>query len=154
MKKQVRSSVVKHEIRKEKLKSVWKEITEEDLRESVSSIASRFCVDVKIDFVDKAIILDGRKDSVKYAELEIGEWALRHEALKNSYPNEWEAFPSGAKWHLPTVKANSPEWNRIIGRIQATMSDVKVEKIERVQNRLLYNTFVCSRARIADKNVR
>ena len=58
-----------------------------------------------------------------------------------SLPDNWAPMPSHEKVSLVTLNTNSIEYQDVVRQFQATVPNVNVKKIERVQNPELYRTF-------------
>lgn len=56
-------------------------------------------------------------------------------------PDNWAPMPSHEKVTLVPLNTNSIEYQNVLRQFQATVPNVNVQKIERVQNPELYRTF-------------
>jgi len=69
-----------------------------------------------------------------------------------SFPQNWENVSKTANCELKPVVQNSPEFKMISDRMFETMKNARIEKIERVQNKWLWQRYAHERKTIADKN--
>ena len=60
--------------------------------------------------------------------------------LNRKYPNEWE--PMNGRFELKLLKENGSEWKMIEDRMKQTIPNVQIVKIERVQNKTLWDKYI------------
>ena len=66
------------------------------------------------------------------------------------YPVEWEQQQKACE--LKAVLVNSVEWNGVLEEMKKTMSNVKLVKVERVQNRPLWDKYDLEMGHMKDRN--
>lgn len=67
-----------------------------------------------------------------------------------SYPVEWQ--PQKKPCELQAVTPNSIEWNGVLSHMKKTMSNVNLMKLERVQNRALWDKYSLEMAQMKERN--
>jgi hypothetical protein len=100
------------------------------------------------DPTQKLFIISGNKRNVKQAKNDCLEYLLRSKDIP--YPQEWE--PQSQNCELKVVPENSTEWQRVANRVKETMPQVKIIKIERVQNKWLWKSYYHNRLKMEEKN--
>ncbi|CAF1528054.1 unnamed protein product [Adineta steineri] len=109
---------------------------------------------IKVDFRQDStgnlsLILNGLQQNVLQAKLQISLYVqdiLRMEVDKDNelnIPNEWGEQEEQCK--LVELPKNHPDFIRIENRMKETISNVKIDKIERVQNLRLWNHYAFRR---------
>ena len=67
-------------------------------------------------------------------------------------PASWSAQPPGENCALVTVASHTPEFQSVEGKIKATMPTVRIEKLERIQNVLLWKKYSMRKVLMAEVN--
>ncbi|CAF1389555.1 unnamed protein product [Didymodactylos carnosus] len=109
---------------------------------------------IQVDFLEYrggklSLILKGLHQNVLQAKLKIALYAqdiLKMEADKDdelSIPKEWGEQEEQCK--LVRLSPNHPDFVRITNRMKETISNIKIDKIERVQNLRLWNHYAFRR---------
>jgi hypothetical protein len=67
-------------------------------------------------------------------------------------PASWSAQPPGQNCALVTVASHTTEFNAVEGKIKATMPTVQIQKLERIQNVLLWKKYSMRKALMTEVN--
>lgn len=97
------------------------------------------------------VCLQGVKHYVNEALLQIFRDMDQCSEVTFSVPDEWE-MPQEDNIVVIPVKKGTNEWSNIEKRWKETLPATPIIKIERIQNRWLWNHYCLSRTRIRDKN--
>ena len=115
---------------------------------SLTELASSFCVEVESSSEDNIIILKGKKSYLekvlvilrkKQSQLQAKHLALNCITSNMSYPSEWE--PQSDDIELKSVLHDSNEWSEIEANVRISMPGVRLIKIERIQNKRLWERY-------------
>ena len=128
---------------------------EVSLRAALSSdVVDNICKKYKVkrtDFSSSKVVIKGLESNVFKATLEIKEILLQDYSKAETYPVEWEPQNEEPLELKPLVR-NSPEWSKVSQQFFATMQSVNVVKIERVQNKWLWEKYSQHLERMKRKN--
>ena len=69
---------------------------------------------------------------------------------KLSYPVEWN--PQAKPYELMVVEMNSVEWNGVLTELRKTMPHVRLLKLERIQNKPLWDKYALEMVHMRDRN--
>ena len=116
-------------------------------KKSLTELASSFCVDIESSSEDK-IILKGQNIYLRKVLIILQKKQLelqaKHQALNSitsvvSYPSEWE--PQSDDIELKSVSRGSKEWLNVVADMTKSMPGVHLIKVERIQNRRLWEKY-------------
>ena len=116
-------------------------------KKSLTELASLFCVEVESSS-DEKIILKGQKIYLrkiliilqkKQLELQAKHQALNSTTSVVSYPSEWE--PQSNDIELKSVSHGSKEWSNVEADMKKSMPGVHLIKVERIQNKRLWEKY-------------
>ena len=127
-------------------------------REPLVKLASSFCVEVESSYEDK-IILKGQKIYLEKVLILLQKKQLelqaKHQTLNSitsgvSYPSEWE--PQSDEIELKSVLHGSKEWSNVEADMKKSMPGVRLIKVERIQNKGLWEKYNFCKRRLYIKN--
>jgi hypothetical protein len=98
---------------------------------------------------EKLFVISGYKEFVLEAKSECLEYLQRSKDIP--YPQEWDPHQT-QNCELKLVPQGSDEWNKVVNRIKETMPQVNIIKIERVQNKWLWETYYQNKIKMEKKN--
>ncbi|XP_019855862.1 PREDICTED: uncharacterized protein LOC105313855 [Amphimedon queenslandica] len=120
--------------------------------ECIIELAQSFCVKVESSFPN--ILLFGDGDYLTKVFLVLAEKRASLQSVplssSSSFPPEWE--PQTKNTELKPVKVSSLEWTKVVSAIKKTMVDANILKIERIQNKFLYEKYDLCKKRMHEKN--
>lgn len=119
-------------------------------RDVVDSICKKYKVKIA-DFSSSKVVLKGLESNVTKATLEIKDILLRDYSNAESYPDEWEP-QNEEPLELKPLTRTSPEWSKVSQKFLATMPSTNVVKIERIQNKWLWEKYSQHSERMKRKN--
>ena len=104
------------------------------------------------DLTQSKVMLKGLNSTVMKAAMEIKLMSLQDytKADKEIYPVEWE--PQNDELELKQLESGNPEWSKVSQQFQTTLSSATVVKIERVQNKWLWEKYFHHSKRMKKKN--
>ena len=97
------------------------------------------------------VVLKGLENSVIKATLEIKDILLQDYNKTDMYPDEWEP-QNEEPLELKPLTKSSPEWSKVSQQFSATMQSASIVKIERVQNKWLWEKYSQHSERMKRKN--
>ena len=127
-------------------------------RDPLVKLASSFCVEIESSSEDK-IILKGQKTYLEKVHIVLQKKQLKlqakHQALNStssvvSYPSEWE--PQSNDIELKSVLHGSKEWSNVEADVKKSMSGVHIIRVERIQNKGLWEKYDFCKRRLHSKN--
>jgi len=126
-------------------------LNDEKLKE-INNISKKNFVEIKINPKNDGAILIGLTDSISAARQEILEYLVNNLASTNkfTFPSTWE--PQTANCELKSISPNSSEWQQIELRMKETLPNIRISKLERVQNKWLWEKYQSSKAILEKKN--
>ena len=68
----------------------------------------------------------------------------------HAFPSEWDDQTERLK--IVEISQNSNEWRTVESRFKATLNNANITKILRIQNKMLWKSYMQEKARIVDKN--
>ena len=134
------------------------------IRAQVINNARQYFVDLSVteDNGQVIVVIKGEQKYVqnvnlqlKKGEIELQRWFLtqdRHFASAKSsrYPEEWK--PQTNSCELQDVAVGSVEWNGVLSHMRVTLPQVKLLKVERIQNKDLWEKYALRMERMKEKN--
>ena len=142
------------------------------MRAQIVNNARQYFIDVSVkDNNDKAIIiLTGEQRYVQNVRvliqkdaIELQQHMLSQDRIhihsrqyfastqpSNKYPEEW--ITQTETCETPKVVKDSHEWNGVLEYMKKTMRDVKVSRIERIQNKPLWDKYALEIAQMSERN--
>ena len=98
------------------------------------------------------VMLKGLSTNVMKAAMEINTIALQDytKADEQSYPTEWE--PQNEELELKQLGSDTQEWSKVSQQFQTTLPSAMIVKIERVQNKWLWEKYFQHAERMKKKN--
>lgn len=131
------------------------EVEDED-RSDIMKLASEFCVEVKQEEQGK-LTLSGEKDYIDKVSNELVKANLKAVTRRKQIEEQdckggpyWE--PQTEKVELKEVSKSTKEWTDIENHFKATLPHTTVQKIERIQNKWLWEKYAFCRKRMSKKN--
>ena len=133
---------------------------DETLKSSLLQTTSQYLVDAKITgdkielkgiqgYVDK-VLLQVRQETLAYKEKVLAQQSRSGvPGRATDVPSHWEAQTE--KVVLKPVNLGSTEWNGILSRIHKTLPSVQVVRVERIQNKWLWERYCFSKQRMSEK---
>jgi len=103
----------------------------------VNEISIRHDVEV-ISFTPSQVVFKGLKNNVMNATMDIKD-ALLKDYKAVSFPPEWE--PQSEELELKELNSGTPEWSKVSQQFYLTLQSAKIVKIERVQNKWLWEKY-------------
>lgn len=103
------------------------------------------------DLSSNKVILKGLERNVTKATLEIKDILLQDYSKAESYPDEWE-LQNEEPLELKLLAKGSPEWSKVSQQFLATLPSTNIVKIERVQNKWLWEKYRQHSDRMKRKN--
>ena len=103
------------------------------------------------DLSSGKVVLKGLENNVTKATLEIKDILLQDYNKADIYPDEWEP-QNEEPLELKPLTKNSPEWSKVSQQFLATLQSSSIVKIERVQNRWLWEKYSQHFERMKRKN--
>lgn len=97
------------------------------------------------------VVLKGLENSVTKATLEIKDILLQDYNKAEMYPDEWEP-QNEEPLELKPLTKGSPEWSKVSQQFCATLQSPSIVKIERVQNKWLWEKYNQHSERMKRKN--
>lgn len=96
--------------------------------------------------------LQGLESALPNAKIKLLEelMQIKQSSGEVSFPKEWA--PQTQPLQLFDIPNGSPEWQTVAGRFGQTMNASNIRKIERVQNRFLWRSYVLHRETVLLKN--
>ena len=122
-------------------------------RDVVDSICKKYKVK-RADFSSSKVVLKGLESNITKAKLEIQDILLQDYSkadLTKSYPDEWEP-QNEEPLELKPLTRNSPEWSKVSQKFLTTMPSGNIIKIERIQNKWLWEKYSQHSDRMKRKN--
>ena len=119
--------------------------------EHIIELAQSFCIKVESSFPN--ILLFGDGDYLTKVFLVLAEKRASLQSVplsSSSFPPEWE--PQTKNTELKYVKVSSLEGTKVVSAIGKTMVDANIFKIERIQNKFLYEKYDLCKKRMHEKN--
>ena len=123
-------------------------------KKAMVELARSYCLDIDDSLPDKLLLHGSEKYLSKVLIM------LKHKLLDlqacdvhtvhSVYPSEWE--PQKNDVELKKVASHSTEWKNIELEMMKTMPDVVIKKIERIQNKGLYDKYNFCKRRMQKKN--
>jgi len=113
----------------------------------IRDISNKYDVEVN-SLTSSNVVLKGLSNNVMRATMEVKELLLRN--VKTLYPVEWE--PQKDELELKLLSSSTPEWSKVSQQLHATLSSAKIIKIERVQNKWLWEKYGQHSERMKKKN--
>ncbi|XP_030648867.1 protein mono-ADP-ribosyltransferase PARP14-like [Chanos chanos] len=123
--------------------------TNYDLEEAFGQKQSR--VQIKINTVDYEADLSRKKAMRGKREIELKRIDLTDNKASVALPSDWEDM-KGAQVIPVTLKPNSQEYNDVEKKFKSTGLSATVIKIERIQNSLLWRSYVLKKKHMDEKN--
>jgi len=105
--------------------------------EVVHEIGTRHHVEV-ISFIPSQLVFKGLKNNVVLATIDIKD-ALLKDYKAVSFPPEWE--PQREELELKELNSATLEWSKVSQQFHLTLQSAKIIKIERVQNKWLWEKY-------------
>jgi hypothetical protein len=121
--------------------------------EHMLKIARRdFAVAEKVAGRENIILVKGARDIVKKVEAQLNQEFIQwmRDAEKLTYPDYWEDQESNCV--LRVVKQGSREWGDVEQCVMEPQFTMQIVRIERIQNRWLWEVYEQSKKRVSDKN--
>ena len=121
-----------------------------NIAEPIIELARSFCV--KVDSSLDSIVVSGGSDYLAKVFLVLRQKQMSLEStplLSSSFPPEWE--PQTNNIELKSVLLSSPEGAKVVSTFKKTMN-ANITKIERIQNKYLYNKYDLCKKRMHEKN--
>ena len=114
-------------------------------------IRKKYDVEVS-DLTPNKVVLKGLSNNVMRATMEVKELLLRDYTKGTTmlYPVEWE--PQNDELELKLLSSGTPEWSKVSLQLHATLPSAKIIKIERVQNKWLWEKYGQHSERMKKKN--
>ena len=154
-------------VAKKKITEFFKNIEKEDkfpfpleFSSKMKPLIANLCArhSVKISFQDSSesisVILHGWEKAVVLVKeqcmKELFDLMSGRIKITVKHPDEWE--PDDNPFVMKNVSRNSQEFQKVLTRMQETMPDVTIKKLERVQNQWLWEKYAHHRTRIHRKN--
>jgi len=123
------------------------------LAEKIKRLGHKYNVEAKYISQTKTVTFRGVSDSVTKARLAAQDILLSVGSKSNvKFPPEWETSDNSPNVEIVEVKSTSQEWRRVSQLVLSTLPQVNVLKIERVQNRWLWEKYFLNCKRMKDKN--
>lgn len=113
-------------------------------------IYSSFSVDFVLSEGKQHYRLSGPASLVNKAHEDILKALAANSGGEVVYPEEWENQTSECE--LKQVAPGTAEWIKIERQVQETMPNTRIIKIERIQNKWLWEMYLQQRQRLAIKN--
>ncbi|XP_065897421.1 uncharacterized protein [Dysidea avara] len=114
-------------------------------------ISKKYDVEVS-SLTPSKVVLKGLSSNVMRATMEVKELLLRDytKGEKTLYPVEWE--PQNDEIELKLLSSGTPEWSKVSQQLHTTLSSAEIIKIERVQNKWLWEKYGQHSKRMKKKN--
>ena len=114
----------------------------------ISEISTKH--DVKVhELTSNKVVFIGSENKVLKATVEIKDIMLQY-SKHESYPDEWE--PQDENLELKVLNSSSSEWCKVSQLFNATLSSKQIVKIERIQNKWLWEKYYQHSERMQRKN--
>jgi hypothetical protein len=117
--------------------------------QQLSNFSEKWHVKGQYNQQEKLFVISGYKEFVWKAKSECFEYLYRSKDI--SYPQEWDSHQTQNS-ELKLVSEGSDEWNKVVTRVMQTMPHVDIIKIERVQNKKLWETYYQNKIKMQMKN--
>ena len=116
----------------------------------ISEISTKH--DVKVhELTSNKVVFIGLENKVLKATVEIKDIMLKYSKCESiSYPDEWESQDENLE--LKVVNSSSSEWCKVSQLFNATLSSKQIVKIERIQNKWLWEKYYQHSERMLRKN--
>ena len=116
----------------------------------ISEISTKH--DVKVhELTSNKVVFIGLENKVLKATVEIKDIMLKYSKCESiSYPDEWESQDENLE--LKVVNSSSSEWYKVSQLFNATLSSKQIVKIERIQNKWLWEKYYQHSERMLRKN--
>eukprot|EP01125_Pyxidicula_operculata_P022250 TRINITY_DN898_c2_g1_i1.p1 TRINITY_DN898_c2_g1~~TRINITY_DN898_c2_g1_i1.p1 ORF type:complete len:775 (+),score=190.33 TRINITY_DN898_c2_g1_i1:1415-3739(+) len=101
---------------------------------------------VLTEYGPKSITIQGLHRDMENAEAVI--WKMKAEMKQSVYPDFWEDQEYNLK--LVTLSSTSDEFTKIETEMKKTLANITILKIERIQNKILYEKY-CENKKLMDK---
>ena len=130
--------------------------SDESLCRTLLGIANKYFVDAKI--LGGRMVLHGAQGYLERVMLVVQEKVAEYNGwepqgrklLTAELPDWWE--PQNKTIELKVVKSESNEWEKVKGLVCRTLPSVQIIKLERIQNRWLWDRYTFSKQRMKEKN--
>lgn len=119
-----------------------------------SDVVDSVCKKHKVEMaklLSNKVVIKGLESNVTKAALEIKDILLQDYSKAESYPDEWEP-QTEEPLELKPLTRNSPEWSKVSQNFLATLQSANITKIERVQNKWLWEKYSQHSERMKRKN--
>ena len=96
------------------------------------------------------ITLSGSEERINKAKMAILEESMKHDTSRSiKYPREWTAQQQPCE--LVSIAQGSAEWLAVDSRMRATLPTLALFKVERIQNRKIYELYSVNKQILTDK---
>lgn len=116
-------------------------------------ITGQYCVEARVSGTD--LIVRGIKEYVDKVMLRIQKECISYLKQKScvqscDVPDNW--LPQSKKVVLVSIQQGTPEWNEVTDLFGKTLVASRITKLERIQNKWLWERFVFAKQRMVEKN--
>ena len=116
-------------------------------------ITGQYCVEARVSGTD--LIVRGIKEYVDKVMLRIQKECISYLKQKScvqscDVPDDW--LPQSKKVVLVSIQQGTPEWNEVTDLFGRTLVSSQITKLERIQNKWLWEKFVFAKQRMVEKN--
>lgn len=116
------------------------------------SMVRQYCVECTLDQRESLIYLKGTKQNTNGVKTCLQQAIIKilseNKAPHHHFPSEWD--PQTDNIALCIVAEGGSEWTRIVELMRESMSNVKVKKIERIQNKALRQKYDFFKSRMEE----
>ena len=110
----------------------------------------KYVQNVHLQLQNDTIKLQQHLLSRERRRMESQQFYVSNHPGSRSYPEEW--LPQKKRCELQEVTINSIEWNGVLSHMGKTMPDVNLMKVERIQNRALWDKYSLEMDHMKERN--
>ena len=120
----------------------------EAVKNAVFGKARQYCI--KISREKEKLVLEGSPDYIEKVTLPVHNLYFELLAKSSTTPPHWDEMVK--KIELKPVPASSNEFKKVLSLMKETLTSAQIVKLERIQNRWLWDRYEFAKQRMVEKN--